>query len=372
LEACKLLESEVDETQICAGFPQTGGRDTCQGDSGGPLVELINGEYVLVGLTSYGRGCAQKNHPGIYTRVASFNGWIKQKIQEYEQMGDVNNSEHIKFHLELTLFNLSLEPKVQLYESELLESRYIRKDIINRIDDLIRVTAISDDLISSEPLYVFSMNQQEFRLYLSEHELWLVADSGDIWKTTYEQKIDRIQHMCQFKQSEQIKVAMRFNMSGMNLVMLDNRVGLLVDVEQQGDEYQLIESCFTLDYRFEIYQDEQKDFFVSVDEIFYKVNFVTLGNDNGLSVKIVSEELFLENKSDEDLFSWQLKCNAPFSIDEGDYLKIKNFLYPTDIFSSLPAGEELKLNIKFDLSKLSEDDELECVVNEDFEVEINL
>jgi hypothetical protein len=88
--------SKLDADQmLCAAGP---GRDTCQvgdlfvltrcyfliifndslththqGDSGGPLIVDKVGQ---VGITSFGRGCADPKYPGVYTRIAHHLSWI--------------------------------------------------------------------------------------------------------------------------------------------------------------------------------------------------------------------------------------------------------------------------------------------------------
>uniref|UniRef100_A0A8C5PXS5 Peptidase S1 domain-containing protein n=1 Tax=Leptobrachium leishanense TaxID=445787 RepID=A0A8C5PXS5_9ANUR len=66
---------QITANMICVGFIE-GGKDSCQGDSGGPVT--CNGQ--LQGIVSWGRGCALRNYPGVYTKVCNYNSWISSTV----------------------------------------------------------------------------------------------------------------------------------------------------------------------------------------------------------------------------------------------------------------------------------------------------
>jgi len=70
---------QIDDTMICAQGKTADGKitDACQGDSGGPLVCENEGQWTVYGATSWGRGCAGENYPGIWARVHKELGWIE-------------------------------------------------------------------------------------------------------------------------------------------------------------------------------------------------------------------------------------------------------------------------------------------------------
>ncbi|VVC33685.1 Serine proteases, trypsin family, serine active site,Peptidase S1, PA clan,Serine proteases, trypsin [Cinara cedri] len=79
-EDCKemgYLPEKITSNMICAGYKE-GMSDACQGDSGGPMHRHADSSDVLevIGIVSWGKGCARENYPGVYTRVANYLEWI--------------------------------------------------------------------------------------------------------------------------------------------------------------------------------------------------------------------------------------------------------------------------------------------------------
>lgn len=70
------------ESQMCAGELR-GGKDTCQGDSGSPLQVVSKANkciFHIIGITSFGRRCAESGKPAVYTRVSSYLDWIESVV----------------------------------------------------------------------------------------------------------------------------------------------------------------------------------------------------------------------------------------------------------------------------------------------------
>ncbi|KAL4716828.1 hypothetical protein ACJJTC_012639 [Scirpophaga incertulas] len=63
----------ITDNMICSGWKDVGDSDQCQGNSGSPLFH----ERTVVGICSFGEGCAHSDYPGINTRISRYSSWIQ-------------------------------------------------------------------------------------------------------------------------------------------------------------------------------------------------------------------------------------------------------------------------------------------------------
>tara|TARA_Y100001937_G_scaffold71236_1_gene96948 strand:+ start:461 stop:1798 length:1338 start_codon:yes stop_codon:yes gene_type:complete len=138
--------SDITNNMVCAG-DGNGGEDSCQGDSGGPLIMTnSDGEYELIGIVSWGYGCAEAQYPGVYSKIHSRLNWFFSYIGEPEEdfvvdlYGDVNfdNSLDITDVILLINFVLGQTPT----EEESLTADMNQDGIVNILDVILLVNEI--------------------------------------------------------------------------------------------------------------------------------------------------------------------------------------------------------------------------------------
>lgn len=78
----------VTDSMFCAGIKEVGGQDACQGDSGSGLVykNEKDDSLCVVGVVSWGIGCAHRDYPGVYARISSATDFIAKTIAERENL----------------------------------------------------------------------------------------------------------------------------------------------------------------------------------------------------------------------------------------------------------------------------------------------
>lgn len=99
-DKCSSLYSDKFQpnNHMCAGYDQ-GQKDACQGDSGGPLIIMWDendlSTQFLVGVTSWGIGCARQGKYGVWVRTSTIIPWLTQNIPDfisYDAMSMANRS----------------------------------------------------------------------------------------------------------------------------------------------------------------------------------------------------------------------------------------------------------------------------------------
>lgn len=82
--ACaRLVQDAIDPAaELCAGYSR-GNRDAHFFPIGSPLMYHADGVFHLAGLYSWSETYRLQYYPNVFTRIASFHGWISEKMTTY-------------------------------------------------------------------------------------------------------------------------------------------------------------------------------------------------------------------------------------------------------------------------------------------------
>ena len=76
----------IPKKMFIVGGDESGHNSTCHGDSGSPVVRVkpgrSSGQYEVIGLVSWSKGCGRAFRPSVWTRVETFVAWLLQQMQE--------------------------------------------------------------------------------------------------------------------------------------------------------------------------------------------------------------------------------------------------------------------------------------------------
>lgn len=178
------LKSDYWDKAVCAGFEsQSNVQDACQGDSGGPLFVDDNGTDKLIGLVSWGIGCANQESPGVYAEVPAFLSWIDERqngltVAGFNKIGFLGLGRTKRENYELINFS---DSDVVINEAEM--------DDPARFDLPFKTTELLNQTIPANGSIEFTV--EALGSYLGEHnsQLLLSTISGDDYRYSLNAKV---------------------------------------------------------------------------------------------------------------------------------------------------------------------------------------
>jgi len=219
---CQSVYYTANHTMLCAGYDM-GGKDACQGDSGGPLIRSIDGQRYLVGVVSWGGGCALPSLYGVYSKISVLRDWIKQYINIDDSLSTEMFSNENKFSYFVPLLNAA---------DNYNEDPFIRFVNKTALAGKVSLLAYNDDNSNSKQVVSFILQPYESRQITAEHFEYNPEDRGLSGSIGYAQG------------NWHIDVQSSVELSLFSMIRYDD--GSLVDVSQsfKSDEFNQVHIDF--------------------------------------------------------------------------------------------------------------------------------
>lgn len=391
-EAVEDYKGGVNNTHLCAGMLEIGGKDSCQGDSGGPLVVIKDSAATLVGVTNFGLGCGQKGYPGVYASLKAHTSWVESNINRYKQ-NEIVAEPNMDFAFASKCYLVDVNEDVLTDRNSdaigqlSLSSLYLPKTRFAKTD----TQTLSS---SAKKLCEFKLGTDQYVASYDKSPSQKIVIQNKTKNTWWSAQASRKTNSLYQRCIQSAPTAVSFDIAvgdGAAMIMINSTVGRLVELlpAQVPADAQKVAGC-SIDRFDTTISTSQSAATIIVglkNHINDKITTYALaqgnagGDDNKVEGKLeatlktadtTTAELNLINNSDDDLFSWEIRCNKEFSIFNANLSTNKSirFMAPLDAKATLLTGDSLDLTIAFAKSNPNEDGKLECSVNRDVKVKI--
>ena len=397
IEECTKLnplytQLNLNESQICTTSQKGYGQDTCQGDSGGSLIVKTENGTHLIGITSFGIGCAQKKQPGVSTFVPFFEEWILKTINNFHSLKDK--------HLLSSNFCFDrLDPIIE--DDQDTGSNYIsmyQKQVntrptlsyhenlfdIKRDQSLINscaFTSTGNDYIKND----YIIYDEDKKFLLSESK----GSHGSNTKVKYEYQ-ESFDVLCFNEGTENFLVTLSTDYTGSYSASINLSPVLLNETEFIPESLSSFATCKYKDSEFSILKSDSNHFFATIkgldfnsqDTKYFKA-IIPDQNENFIQLEISLKEgsnksqkasFSFFNNTHVDIFKWQLTCEGlSFSLGQTQQTRLSS---QSDIFGAYPNEDEYlfinkSITMEGEVSFSLPHNQIQCLIN-DQPIKINI